>query len=156
MKQNRGRSAAVSVILIACLLLILLLNSMIFVQGPYLREKDYFYQAHQKVMEQMRSREGELLNRYALSEVTYISRIHSLSRDWIVWYDQQGKIREQIPVEEIDYEGALNKAHQLGVDTEKTEYGWIGNRAALLYEDKNREVLLDAKTLDLLMDFEKR
>ena len=156
MKQKMGRTVAVTVVLIVILILVMLLNSMVFVQGPYLREKDLFYRAHEQVMEQMRAREGELVNRYVLDEITYISKIRSLSRDWIVWYDEQGKVKEQVDVTSIDVERALEIAHQMGIDNDKVSYGWINERPALLFEDRDREILLDVKTLDVLLNFEKR
>ena len=156
MKQNMRKSVFLTLILVGILILILLVNSMIFVQGPYLKERDIFYQAHQNVMEQLRAKDGKLLNRYSLNEVTYVSRIRSLSRDWIVWYDETGKIREQIAVSEIDSEGALSVAYEHGIDNDRMNYGWIDGRPALVFEDKDRELLLDARSLKVLMDFEKR
>lgn len=104
----------------------------------------------------MRASAGELLNRYALNEVTYISRVTSLSKQWIVWYDDQLNIKAQIDEAQIDADQALAIGEQNGIAALEIQFGWVKERPAVIVEDQNRELMLDAATLEKLMLYEKR
>ena len=107
-------------------------------------------------MEAMRAPAGELVNRYALNEVTYISRVTSLSRQWIVWYDDQLNIKAQMEEAQIDAAQALAIGEQNGIAASAIQFGWVKDRPAIIVEDQNRELALDAATLEKLMLYEKR
>ena len=101
-------------------------------------------------------RSGELVNRYALNEVTYISRVTSLSKQWIVWYDDQLNIKAQMEEAQIDAAQALAIGEQNGIAASAIQFGWVKDRPAIIVEDQNRELALDAATLEKLMLYEKR
>ena len=87
MNSKRVRSLLLSAALLFVLFLSWFIGRSIFVQGPYIKDRSADLRLHRQLMEAMRAPAGELVNRYALNEVTYISRVTSLSKQWIVWYD---------------------------------------------------------------------
>ena len=104
----------------------------------------------------MRAQEGEWVGRYALNEVTYISRVTSLSKRWLVWYDDQLTIKAQIEEAQIDSAQALAIGEQNGIQQAQIQFGWVQDRPAVILEDAGRELALDAQTLEKLMLYEKR
>lgn len=154
--RNFFRASLICAAMLAALILILYLNSVIFVQGPYFKDYSEDQKYHQAMMKEYRSPEGELLNRYALSEITYISRLSQYGENWIFWYDQQLNLKARLRESGLDISGAVEKARQCcAFEGTQVSYGWKGDRPAFLLEDAQREILLDAETLELLMNFEK-
>ena len=149
MNSKRFRSLLLSAALLFVLFLSWFIGRSIFVQGPYIKDRSADLRLHRQLMEAMRASAGELLNRYALNEVTYISRVTSLSKQWIVWYDDQLNIKAQIDEAQID-------AEQNGIAALEIQFGWVKERPAVIVEDQNRELMLDAATLEKLMLYEKR
>ena len=78
MNSKRVRSLLLSAALLFVLFLSWFIGRSIFVQGPYIKDRSADLRLHRQLMEAMRAPAGELVNRYALNEVTYISRVTSL------------------------------------------------------------------------------
>ena len=156
MNSKRVRSLLLSAALLFVLFLSWFIGRSIFVQGPDIKDRSADLRLHRQLMEAMRAPAGELVNRYALNEVTYISRVTSLSRQWIVWYDDQLNIKAQMEEAQIDAAQALAIGEQNGIAASAIQFGWVKDRPAIIVEDQNRELALDAATLEKLMLYEKR
>ena len=156
MNSRRVKSLLLSGALTVILFLCIFISSAIFVQGPYIKDRSADLRLHRQLMESMRAQEGERVGRYALNEVTYISRVTSLSKRWLVWYDDQLTIKAQIEEAQIDSAQALAIGEQNGIRKAQIQFGWVKDRPAVILEDAGRELALDAQTLEKLMLYEKR
>ena len=157
MSQKLVRSLLISGGLLLILILIIAVNNMILIQGPYFKQLSDDQRIHRQLMQQLRSTDGELLGRYALNEVTYISRVSLYGENWIYWYDAEGNVRAVLRRSQIDEQAALEAARQCcSYAGNEISYGWINDRPALVLEDSRQEILLDAESLELLLRYEKR
>ena len=150
MNSRRVKSLLLSGALTVILFLCIFISSAIFVQGPYIKDRSADLRLHRQLMESMRAQEGEWVGRYALNEVT------SLSKRWLVWYDDQLTIKAQIEEAQIDSAQALAIGEQNGIRKAQIQFGWVKDRPAVILEDAGRELALDAQTLEKLMLYEKR
>lgn len=57
---------------------------------------------------------------------------------------------------QIDAAQALAIGEQNGIAASAIQFGWVKDRPAIIVEDQNRELALDAATLEKLMLYEKR
>ena len=116
MSQKLVRSLLISGGLLLILILIIAVNNMILIQGPYFKQLSDDQRIHRQLMQQLRSTDGELLGRYALNEVTYISRVSLYGENWIYWYDAEGNVRAVLRRSQIDEQGKFRSvpdhAHQ--------------------------------------------
>ncbi len=124
--------------------------------GVYLKTVDDNIQIQDKMLESLQVEEAQFINKYSLSEITYISLIVEDEKTSYVWYNELGEVLIKLDQNIYNEEDAFKKCSDYEVMNCEVEIGYYQDEPMIVLNGSNKEVLLQFETYELKLVYDKR
>lgn len=150
--KEKLRSLLISTILIFILFFVLWVGYVGFIGGPAraYEHEDQLYLETMLDQQQYRGAEAELLNRFSLDTVYYITRVTQGSESFIVWFNKDFSSIEE--VDDDSLERALPAAGRYAMDISNVSWGVYKDELVYVLKKEGHELFLDRENLEVVFE----